>query len=333
MAAAVRRNAFIPILAIVVGVVGALAYVVTEPRLTTVAAESLVTIAAEPGAAAIDEAARTIAAAQLAAGVAATTTTARVLQPVIDTLGIDGSTADLAGRVEVTSSPGSAVIRVAVTDEDSRAAESIADAVSAALAETVEARHPLARVEIIEPAGAREPRVTPQIGQALVTGFLAGTGLGTVVLWARIAFSSRIQLPSDAVAASGARLLGFVRAGRHRADDTRATVRMLDVVAARQPANQDVVLATLVDDVAPALAVAKLARLSGAEPKIVEGLPQTSTATIEQFADKDIAVVAVAGRTRKAAVSETTDLATAAGGRVIGTIVFTAARGRAEVSP
>lgn len=119
-------------------------------------------------------------------------TSSRVLQPVVDDLGLDLTANGLAAHVAATAPSNSVVINVDVTDTDPERAAAIANAIGASFGRVVtdELEKPVAggpslvKVESLEPATTptipTSPRVTVNAALGLVAGALLGFLVGAL---------------------------------------------------------------------------------------------------------------------------------------------------------
>ena len=115
-------------------------------------------------------------------------TSPRVLEPVITSLGLSESAADLAQRVSATTEPGSAVIEIAALAPTADAAQQLAQAVSESFTDVVinELEKPVdggespVRVGVLDPAVAPDNPALPQLYLNLAVGLLVGLLVGLV---------------------------------------------------------------------------------------------------------------------------------------------------------
>lgn len=145
-----------------------------------------------------------------------------VLQPVIDRLGLEETSARLAARTDVQAPLNTVVIEIGVTDGTGASAQRTADAIAAqfavAVAETSPEGangQPAVRVEVIAPArtpiGPIEP--TTRLNTVLAAG--AGLLLGVLLALAIRRFGSRLSNVEDVHEAVDAPVLGSIgRAGQ-----------------------------------------------------------------------------------------------------------------------
>ncbi|SMY11383.1 polysaccharide biosynthesis tyrosine autokinase [Brevibacterium jeotgali] len=123
-----------------------------------------------------------------------------VLGPVVDDLGLDETSVDLAERVQATSDPNTVLIGIAVTDESPRAAARIAEAVATSLVDVVttlenpdgEGASPV----LLSVAEAAEPPVEPSsltLWTDTLLGLLVGVVFGVGAALLRSALDTRLR--------------------------------------------------------------------------------------------------------------------------------------------
>ncbi|WP_448621145.1 polysaccharide biosynthesis tyrosine autokinase [Geodermatophilus sp. URMC 65] len=127
-------------------------------------------------------------------------TTPEVLQPVIDSLRLTMTPADLADRVQATVPTSTVIVEVTVTDGSPERSATLANAVISSLSDVVERIAPkdaagnatvvattVAPAEV--PAEPASPNVPLALAAGLVVGLLAGLGLA----WLREALDTRVR--------------------------------------------------------------------------------------------------------------------------------------------
>jgi capsular exopolysaccharide synthesis family protein len=132
------------------------------------------------------------------------TTTPRVLDPVIDELGLDDSARTLAERLSVANSLNTTIISVTATDEDPARAADIANAVSASLTDAVNeaetlpgtAEAPVTITQVAQAVPAASPS-SPRIPLNVALGALVGLALGVGVAVLRATLDTRIRSLRD----------------------------------------------------------------------------------------------------------------------------------------
>ncbi|WP_120003297.1 polysaccharide biosynthesis tyrosine autokinase [Nesterenkonia muleiensis] len=131
-------------------------------------------------------------------------TTPRVLDPVIEELGLDESATSLANRLDVTNSTNTTIISLTATDENPVFAADVANAASVSLTEAVNEAETLpgseqAPVNITQVTQA-QPAATPsspQIPLNVALGALVGLALGVGVAVLRATLDTRIRSLRD----------------------------------------------------------------------------------------------------------------------------------------
>lgn len=146
-----------------------------------------------------------------------TVSTPIVLQPAIDTLGLDVSADALSQRVTVTTDVNTVIIKIAVADSSPVQAAAIAQAVANSLINAVEElEKPKAggsspvSLSIIAPAEAPNSPSAPNTKLNLVIGLIVGFGFGCGIAVLRGAFDTRIRGEADLRKFTDVPLLGGV---------------------------------------------------------------------------------------------------------------------------
>ncbi|PYY33825.1 chromosome partitioning protein [Curtobacterium sp. MCJR17_055] len=149
---------------------------------------------------------------------AAVATGARVLQPVIDELGLRMTSNELAEKVATQTPIDSVIIDITVTDGSPTNASAIANAVGASLADVVtgtletpsaDGTSPF-RIETVQPALVPEAPATPRVVSNLVGGLALGLLAGLAAAAVRIALDTRLEGRVDIEETGGAPVLGEV---------------------------------------------------------------------------------------------------------------------------
>lgn len=140
-----------------------------------------------------------------------------VLQPVIDSLGLSVSAAELSSKVRATSDPNTVLIKIAVSDSSAVQAAAIARAVASSLVDAIDVLEkpksggtsPVS-LSIVRPAIAPSAPSSPNAGLNLILGFLAGAVLGLGAAVARTALDNRIRGEVDLRRVTEAAMLGGI---------------------------------------------------------------------------------------------------------------------------
>lgn len=146
-----------------------------------------------------------------------TATTPVVLQPVIDSLGLDVTARDLATKVTATSEATTVLISISVSDESPVQAAAIAQAVSSSLIDTVnELEKPSqggtspVKLSIVTPAVAPTTPASPNVRLNLILGTLGGLGIGLAIAVLRAVLDTRVRGAADVARVTDAPLLGGI---------------------------------------------------------------------------------------------------------------------------
>ncbi|MEV8133478.1 polysaccharide biosynthesis tyrosine autokinase [Pseudarthrobacter oxydans] len=148
---------------------------------------------------------------------AETVKTPLVLQPVIDTLGLQETASELAERVTASTDLNTVLIQIAVVDSSPVQASATAQAVADSFVRTVEnlerpktgGESPIS-LSIVSPAIAPTTPSTPNTRLNLVLGLVVGVILGTGIAFLRTLFDYRIQGETDLRRTTEAPMLGGI---------------------------------------------------------------------------------------------------------------------------
>ena len=158
----------------------------------------------------------------------AVATTAMVLDPVIDELGLDQTPAQLADQLSVTAPSSTAIIRVAAQDESAEHAAALSNAVAASLERSVETLAPpgpdgtrLVSATMIDAAPVPTAPSAPRPAMNLALGGLLGVLLGVGQAILRSILDTRIRTAEDVTAVTDHPVLASV-AHNNTADAGRA---------------------------------------------------------------------------------------------------------------
>jgi polysaccharide biosynthesis transport protein len=142
-------------------------------------------------------------------------TSPRVLQPVVDRLGLDTSVPALAGMVEATAPPETVLINLAATHQDPARSAEIANAVAESLINAVnEVEDPeggnnsLVDLSVVEEASVPLAPSSPRVALNLVLGLVVGAALGVAFALLRTLLDSRIRSREDVERITDAPVLG-----------------------------------------------------------------------------------------------------------------------------
>lgn len=141
-----------------------------------------------------------------------------VLQPAIDSLGLNITSEELADRVKATNDLNTVLISIAVTDSSPAQAAAIAQAVASSLIKAVDSlEKPLAgggsspvSLSIIRPATAPKTPAAPDTKLYLIVGLLVGLSLGVCASILRSTLDNRVRGEADLRQVTDAPLLGGI---------------------------------------------------------------------------------------------------------------------------
>lgn len=140
-----------------------------------------------------------------------------VLQPAIDTLGLDATAAELASRVEASTDANTVLINIAVSDNSSVQAAAIAQAVASSLVNVIDTlERPRAGgtspvgLSITKPATAPTAPSAPNTRINLALGLLIGIAAGISALVLRTSLDKRIRGETDLRLVTDAAILGRI---------------------------------------------------------------------------------------------------------------------------
>lgn len=144
-------------------------------------------------------------------------TTAMVLQPVIDDLGLELTPAQLAQRMTVSSPTATSVIDIAVNDGDPELATRIANAVAASLQQAVVELTPegpdgtgMVAASVIDPAVVPSTPTSPRPANNLALGALLGMLLGFGQALLRSLLDTRLRSAEDIAELTDAPVLASI---------------------------------------------------------------------------------------------------------------------------
>jgi len=212
-----RRNVVLIVSATLIGAaLGALMALNTAPRYQS-SAELLVVAQSATGDSADRNLGRTYAQ-QAVTSYVALVSSALVLQPVIDDLGLDLEPAQLAGRVQATAELNSLAITVTVTDANPSQAARLANAIGESFSNVVVQqleKHPddsssPIRIDTLQAAQVPTAPSAPNIRLSIMIGTLAGLAAGIGIAALRTVLDTRIRSTKDLERATTAPLLGAI---------------------------------------------------------------------------------------------------------------------------
>ncbi|GHE11833.1 YveK family protein [Klenkia taihuensis] len=156
---------------------------------------------------------------------------AEVLDPVRDTLGLDMSLAQLRAAVGAENPVDTSQINIAVTLRDPQQAADVADAVAEEFSSAVERLETTGSgsspvtLTVTNPATVPSAPTSPQIPLLLALGLVCGLGLGVAAAVVRDRWDTRVWTPDDVRAAWGATVPDVLSTrGRREPTDRAAQV-------------------------------------------------------------------------------------------------------------
>jgi len=143
---------------------------------------------------------------------------ARVLQPVIQQLGLRESAVELARRVSAQTPIDSVIVTISVVDPDPEQAARIANGVGSSLSRviTTELEQPTTdgvspfRIETIQPAIAPTDPTSPRMAVNIAGGLALGLALGLGIAVLRVALDTRLDSRATVEAVIGAPAIGEI---------------------------------------------------------------------------------------------------------------------------
>lgn len=156
---------------------------------------------------------------------------AEVLDPVRDTLGLDMSLATLRAAVDAENPVDTSQINISVTVGDAQQAADIADAVAEEFSSAVERLETTGSgsspvtLTVTNPAAVPTSPTSPQIPLLVALGLVCGLGLGVAAAVVRDRWDTRVWTPDDVRAAWGATVPDVLSTrGRREPTDRAAQV-------------------------------------------------------------------------------------------------------------
>ncbi|KQS68788.1 YveK family protein [Modestobacter sp. Leaf380] len=153
---------------------------------------------------------------------------AEVLEPVLGTLGLDTTLAELRAGIVAENPADTSQINISVTDADPQRAARIADAVAEEFSSAVErlettgeGTSPVA-LTVTNPATVPTSPTSPQVVLLLALGLVCGLGSGLAAALLRDRMDLRVWTPEDVRAAWGASVPDVLSSGTSREPSDRA---------------------------------------------------------------------------------------------------------------
>lgn len=231
-----RRQLVVVIAATLIGVsAGALYALLTPPRYES-SVQLMIAVDTDPGASPWELTQGSSYAAQVAESYRAVLTSAVVLQPVVDDLGLDLTADQLAGTISTSLTTRGVVITATVSNENpgqaARIANAVGDSFTTVITEQLERREQATaysiRIVTVQSATVPIEPVAPKLALSVGLGAAVGLGAGVGIAVLREVLDRRIRTIDDVDDAVDAPVLGGI------AFDPDAVSRPLIVVSAPQ---------------------------------------------------------------------------------------------------
>lgn len=213
-----HKNWILILVLLVAGAGAGAAYAFTRTPQYESATQLYVSVRSE-GAATGDLVQGTTFARQVVASYVEVVNTALVLQPVIDELGLDLTTTELAEQIKASASLNTVNLTISVTDADPERAAAIANATAESLTDavqttierptTTDGASPV-QLTTTQPAEAPVKPASPNIPLLITLGTLIGLALGVGIAVLRTVLDTRVRTLHDIEDLSDAPLLGGI---------------------------------------------------------------------------------------------------------------------------
>ncbi len=213
-----RKNWILLLILLIVGIVGGAGYALAQQPKYVASTQLYVSVRTE-GAATGDLVQGTTFARQMVTSYVDIITTALVLDPVIDELGLDTTSAALSQQISASAPVNTVTIRISATEDDPAQAARLANAVAAsfttAVQETLErpadeeAASPV-HITVTEPATAPEAPSSPNVRLLIVLGALLGLAAGVGLAVLRTVLDTRIHTLHDLEEIADSPVLGGI---------------------------------------------------------------------------------------------------------------------------
>ncbi|MBA8792674.1 capsular polysaccharide biosynthesis protein [Friedmanniella endophytica] len=162
-------------------------------------------------------------------------TSARVLRPVIEQLGLTDTVSQLQKRVVATTPRGTVVLQLEVTDPDPARAARIANAVGDQFVDLIDAIGPrgttgqsLLSVQTIETAQPPSGPSAPRTSRDVVLGAVVGLAVGAALVLLLTGQDDRVRTPGVVARTVGVPLLATIGRSAPTASGARATASAAD---------------------------------------------------------------------------------------------------------
>ena len=213
-----RRNWVLILILVVVGVAGGFGVsLLQQPKY--VATTQLYISVRTTGAATVDLVQGQTFARQMVTSYVDIVSTPLILDPVVEKLGLDKTTAELASQVTATARLNTVLIDVNVADTDPRRAAEIANAVAESFTSAVQntlerpagsAEASPVQVTVTQPAATPTTPTSPNLRLILTLGGILGLAAGIVLAVLRAALDTRVRTLHDVERNTGSPVLGRI---------------------------------------------------------------------------------------------------------------------------
>ena len=212
----IRKHVITAIIAFVVIVAGVSAYTFLTPPKYTATAQTIATYnASNEGEGISQQAAGGTYISNQITSYPTLATTAKVLKPVIDDLGLDETVEDLSKQVTVTNPTNTAFVNIAATDGDPQQAADIANAVAGSLKSVIEGdlypgdKSPV-KVSIVQKAQTPQVQSSPKTALYLAIGVVLGLVVGVFAALIKDLLNTKVEETSEVRSVVHASSLGSV---------------------------------------------------------------------------------------------------------------------------
>lgn len=228
-----HRNWILILVLLILGLAGGAGYAAMQQPKYVASTQLYVSVRTD-GAATGDLVQGTTFARQMVTSYVDVVSTALVLDPVIQELGLNDSVAGLSSRVSATTPLNTVLIDITVTDDDPEQAAEIANGVASSFQEAVQntLEQPAAegavspvQINVTEPAVPATSPTSPNVRMLIVLGGILGLAVGIAIAVLRTVLDNRIHTLHDIEALTDRPVLGGI------AFDPGATKRPLIVHA------------------------------------------------------------------------------------------------------
>jgi len=213
-----RRQLVVVIAATIIGVCAGAVVGLTTPQRFDASTRMLIAVDSGTSSSAVELNQGSSYAKQVVESYRSVLTSSLVLQPVIDDLGLDLTSAQLAGKVRSSVATQGVIITATVSDANpgqaARIANALADSFSEVITDQLEGRDQAAayriRVITVQPAGVPTTAAAPNLPLSLALGAVLGLAAGAGIAVLRELLDRRIRTLADVDAAVDAPALGGI---------------------------------------------------------------------------------------------------------------------------